>query len=587
MILVTAEGLTKSYGENALLNGVSLSLSQGDKVGIVGVNGAGKSTLLKLIAGAEEADGGSLTFSNGARLSYLMQNPQMEGGRTLLQQVLLGCGGAAAQEYEAKTVLTRLGLEEFDKPVAKLSGGQKRRAAIASALLHPCDMMILDEPTNHIDNETAEYLETALKAYRGALLMVTHDRYFLERICNRIWEISNGSLYTYPGNYSKFLELKAQREEMEEASERKRQSLLRRELAWIKRGARARGTKSRVRQERFDQLSDQQGPQQAQKLELNSIASRLGKQIVEIRDLGHGYDGTMLFRGLSLLLSRDARIGIVGPNGAGKSTFLKLIAGRLQPLAGEIICGKTVRIGYFSQEGEELPESERVIDYIRSIAAYIHTPQGEVSASQMLEKFLFPQQMQYTAIGRLSGGEKRRLALLSTIMHAPNVLLLDEPTNDIDIETLTVLEDFLDSFEGAVLAVSHDRYFLDRIAQRILEFNGTVREYLGGYTEYREKKLEDKPEKQPDKKPPVKQEAKARTKLSFKERYELEHIDEEIAKLEEKVKKLEQDIALSSSDFAALERLIAEKEEAETALTEKMERWVTLQELAEELEGAQ
>ena len=474
MKLLECENIVKSFGEKPLLSGVSFLINEGEKVGVVGRNGAGKSTLLRIAAGLESADSGLVTAAPGLRIGYLPQNPDFPAGRTVLEQVFAGAGEGTAKEYEARALLTKLGLEEFDADVSTLSGGQKKRVAIAGALLCPCDLLILDEPTNHIDGGTVLWLEKFLGKYTGALLMITHDRYFLDRVTNRILEVEGGRAYLYEGNYSLYLERKAEREEMVLASERKRQSFLRRELAWMQRGARARSTKEKGRIERYEALSAQEAPQAAGKLSLSSVASRLGKKIIELEHVDKNYGEQVILRDFSCLIPRDARIGVVGHNGCGKSTLLKIIAGQVEPDGGSVERGSTVKIGYFSQECEEMDLSMRVIDYIRQTAEYIQTAEGKLSATQMLEKFLFPGDLQWNTIGRLSGGERRRLHLLNCLMAAPNVLLLDEPGNDLDIDTLLILEDYLDCFEGAVVVVSHDRFFLDRVVDHILEFQGVA-----------------------------------------------------------------------------------------------------------------
>ena len=453
MILLNAENITKSYNERPLLQSISLAIDQGDKIGVIGVNGTGKSTLLKIIAGAQEAEQGQVTLGRGVRINYLSQNPVFQQEATILQQVL---SGVSSLEREAKSILTKLGFTDLEQQVGPLSGGQKKRVALACALVSESEILILDEPTNHIDSSMVNWLENYLARYKGALLMVTHDRYFLDRVANRIVEIDQGSLYTYPANYSKFLELKAQREEMEAATQRKRQSLLRRELEWIQRGARARGTKARFRVERFEELSSQGALEPQAKLEINAAASRLGKKTIELKNISKSYPGKQLIADFSYNLLRGDRLGIVGPNGCGKSTLLKIICGLVQPDAGTVSIGETVKIGYFSQECEDMDHSLRAIDYIRNFALEVETPRGTLTAAQLMETFLFDGLLQYTPIERLSGGERRRLYLLGILMQAPNVLLLDEPTNDLDIQTLTILEDYLSSFSGAVVAVSHE-----------------------------------------------------------------------------------------------------------------------------------
>lgn len=590
MILLSAEAITKSYREGNLLDGVSLYLEEGDKAGIIGINGTGKSTLLKIIAGLEQPDSGSVVTASGVRIGYLPQNPNFAAGTTVLAQVFSGAASAArqAKEYEAKSILTRLGITEFDRDVSTLSGGQKRCVAIASALVTPCELLVLDEPTNHLDSSMVAWLEDYLKKFKGSLLMVTHDRYFLDRVTNRIVEIDRGRLYTYQANYSRYLELKAEREQMEAGSERKRQSLLKKELAWMQQGPKARGTKSRFRIERFEQLSAQGGPKAGDKLDLNSVSTRLGKKTVELQGVGKQFGGQWFVKDFDLLLPRGARVGIVGPNGCGKSTLLKLITGSLQPDTGSVVLGETVKLGYFSQECEEMDPSLRVIDYIRGIAENIRTPDGTLSASQMLEKFLFPPDLQWNTISRLSGGERRRLFLLRVLMDAPNILLLDEPTNDLDIQTLMILEEYLDGFEGAVVAVSHDRYFLDRVAESIYAFEsgGTLRQYPGGYSDYELLRTRQDPARETKAKAAREPREKTRRlKFSYKEQLEFEGIDGEIAALEEELAETERQIEQQASDYTKLEELLARKEELTARLDEKTERWVYLNELAEQIEA--
>lgn len=590
LILLSAEAITKSYREGNLLDGVSLYLEEGDKAGIIGINGTGKSTLLKIIAGVEQPDSGSVVTASGVRIGYLPQNPGFAAGTTVLAQVFSGAASAArqAKEYEAKSILTRLGITEFDRDVSTLSGGQKRCVAIASALITPCELLVLDEPTNHLDSSMVAWLEDYLKRFKGSLLMVTHDRYFLDRVTNRIVEIDRGKLYTYQANYSRYLELKAEREQMEAGSERKRQSLLKKELAWMQQGPKARGTKSRFRVERFEQLSAQEGPKAADKLDLNSVSTRLGKKTVELQGVGKQFGGQWFVKDFDLLLPRGARVGIVGPNGCGKSTLLKLITGSLQPDTGSVVLGETVKLGYFSQECEEMDPSLRVIDYIRGIAENIRTPDGTLSASQMLEKFLFPPDLQWNTISRLSGGERRRLFLLRVLMDAPNILLLDEPTNDLDIQTLRILEEYLDGFEGAVVTVSHDRYFLDRVVESIYAFEpgGTLRQYLGGYSDYERLRVQEKPVGEAKSKAAREPREKTRRlKFSYKEQLEFEGIDGEIAALEEDLAETERQIEQQASDYTKLEELLARKEELTARLDEKTERWVYLNELAEQIEA--
>lgn len=588
-MLISAEKISKSYRETPLLKDASLYLNEGDKVGIIGINGTGKTTLLKILAGRETPDSGTISRGNGVRVGYLPQDPDFTEHITVLEQVLRGASLQDGKEYEAKSILNRLGITDFEQDVLELSGGQKKRVAIAAALVSPCEVLILDEPTNHIDNAMVQWLENYLQNYKGAVVMVTHDRYFLDRVTNKIVEIDRGGLYTYESNYSKFLELKALREENLAGSERKRQSILRTELEWVQRGVRARGTKSRSRLERYEELKNRETPVQNQSLELSSVASRLGKKIVEAKQITKSYGDRVIVKDFSHLFLRDSRIGIIGQNGCGKSTLLKMLAGELSPDSGTVEIGETVKFGYFSQEWEEMDSEVRVIDYIRDISAYIDTPDGKLTASQMLEKFLFPSDLQWSTVGRLSGGEKRRLFLLSIIMQAPNVLLLDEPTNDLDIQTLMILEEYLKTFSGAVIAVSHDRYFLDKIAHSIFAFegNGEVREYLGGYSDYLEEheafiqlQEKEKKEKKAAEKP---KRTSSKLKFSFREQYEFDHIDEEIETLQNKLREISEEMERESANFEKLGDLLAEKEKLEQELEEKTERWVYLNDLAERI----
>lgn len=587
MSLLSAENITKSYGEKPLLRDASLYLNEGEKVGIIGVNGAGKSTLLKLLAGLETPDGGTVTRASGARVGYLPQNPDFKAGTTVLAQAL---GGASpeALEHEAKTILTKLGITDFGRDVSLLSGGQKKRVAIASALATPCEVLILDEPTNHLDNDMILWLEKFLVRYSGAIVMITHDRYFLDRVTNRIVELDGGGLYSYAANFSGYLALKAEREEVEEGALRKRKSLLRKELEWAARGPRARGTKSRFRLDRIDEWKDGVTAADKSALSLSSVSSRLGRKIIEVEHVSKAYDGNVLLRDFSHILLRDDRIGIIGGNGAGKSTLLRILRGETMPDSGQVVRGDTVRIGYFSQECAEMDLSQRVIDYIRDVAENIVTPDGTLTAAQMLETFLFPSDLQWNTIGRLSGGERRRLYLLRVIMDAPNVLLLDEPTNDLDIETLAILEDYLDGFAGAVIAVSHDRYFLDRVAERVFAFqpDGTLKQYLGGYTDYMEQRVEEQTASAPKTQKKIADRPRERKlKFTFKEEREYGTIDADIAALEAKISDYAHKIAHAGSDFVLLQRLLDEKQETQSSLDEKLERWIYLTDLAAQIEA--
>lgn len=578
--------------ERKVLDDVSFFLNEGDKVGIVGINGTGKSTLLKILAGADESDKGSVTRTNGIRISYLPQIPEFDDRGRLIEQVLAHLPNdlRSSKEYEARSILGKLGLQDCDRDISSLSGGEKRRAGIASALIQPSDVLLLDEPTNHIDNETSQLLEELLLKYRGAIVMVTHDRYFLDRICNKIVEIDRGKLYSCDGNYSDHILQKAQREADAEAAERKAKSLYRRELEWISRGARARGTKSKERTERFEELKNREIPVQAESIAMQSVSSRLGKKTIEIENISKSIDGKSLITDFSYIISRDARIGIVGSNGAGKSTFLKMLCGQVTPDSGRIVLGDTVNIGYFSQECEEMDPSLRVIEYIRETADIVRTPEGTVTAAQMLERFLFNSELQWNRIEKLSGGERKRLYLLKILMQAPNILLLDEPTNDLDITTLTILEDYLRSFSGAVIAVSHDRYFLDKMASEIFEFrNGQCTRFNGNYSDYAEKvsaeerETESRPKKSSGKKERT-YTGERKARFSFKEQREYETIDSDIASLEEQIAAAEKDIAANASDYVKLQELSDLKTSLEAQLEEKMERWVYLNELAEKIE---
>lgn len=587
MVLLNAEHISLSWGENTLFDDVSFALEEQDKVGFIGINGTGKSTFLRILAGMQEPDAGTITLARGARIGYLPQSPDFSEPITVLQQVFRGAATDFAEEraYEAKMLLTQLGITDFDKDVRLLSGGQKKRIAICSALINPSEILILDEPTNHIDNETAAWLEQQLKAYKGALVIITHDRYFLNRVTNRICELDHAKLYFYEENYEGFVARKAERIASAAASERKRQTILRRELEWIRRGAKARTTKAKGRIQRFEELSSKTVQEEDGQVEMKSISTRLGKKTIEVSGLCKSWDGKTYIRDFDLTVARDDRIGIVGHNGTGKSTFLRILAGQAQPDAGTVSYGETVKIGYFAQDCGHMDQEQKVIEFIRDIAETVRTPDGTLSAAQMLETFLFTGEQQWTRIGSLSGGEQRRLYLLSVLMSAPNILLLDEPTNDLDIETLNILENYLEGFEGAVLAVSHDRYFLDKTARRIFEFrpNGDVQEYLGNYADYLDKRKElerptaEKTEKTEKSKP----KNTGKTKMSYKDRYELEHIDDEIAELEQKLAALKEEQAQITSDFVRLQELSEQIETVSGALDAKEERWIELQEMAE------
>lgn len=598
MNILNIEHVSKVFGEKIIFDDVSYGIHQGDKIGIIGINGTGKTTILKIIAGLEEPDEGQVIMQNGLRITYLPQNPEFPPNATILDYVADGKWQKDwATASEAANVLNKLGITNHEEKIEHLSGGQKKRVALARTLVNPADILILDEPTNHIDNEMASWLEDYLRKFKGALVMVTHDRYFLDRVTNKILEISHGKLYSYEANYSKFLELKAQREEMEMAGERKRQSVLRMELEWAKRGCRARSTKQRARLERLEALKNGTAPVTDQRVEMDSVETRMGKKTIELHHVSKSFGEKKVVDDFTYIILRNQRLGIIGPNGCGKSTLMKMIAGILKPDAGEIEWGDTIKIGYFAQEVPDMDRNLRVIDYIREVAEYIPTKDGKISASMMLERFLFDSAMQYTPVEKLSGGEKRRLYLLKVLMEAPNVLILDEPSNDIDIPTLTILEDYLDSFSGIVVAVSHDRYFLDNMADRIFAFEGEghLVQYEGGYTDYleaRERKLADMPEeegslikKDKSSKNDWKQNRKEKLKFTFKEQREFETIDEDIEKLEERIASLEEEMMKNATNSGKLREIVEEKEAAEKALEEKMDRWVYLNDLAERIEA--
>lgn len=587
MRVLAAENISKSYGERALLSDVTLQINQGDKIGLIGVNGTGKSTLLRLLAGEEAPDGGSIFCQPGHRAAYLPQNPVFAPEDTVLEHVLRGAGRDVQEEsYRAKAILTKLGVTDFGETVGHLSGGQRKRLAMAAALVRPSEILILDEPTNHLDYEMVEWLEGQLKSYKGSLVMVTHDRYFLDRVCNCIAEIDHGKLYRYQANYEGFLQLKSEREEYARASERKRQSLLKRELAWLQRGARARGTKSRERIQRIEALQNESGPAQEETLAMESLKTRLGKKTLEARHIAKAYGDRKLIEDFSYIVLPRDRIGIVGKNGSGKSTLVKLLCGFVPPDSGEVIRGETVKIGYFSQESEELDPEQRVIDVIRDIAEDIHTKQGVITASQMLERFLFPGELQYRRVENLSGGERRRLLLLCVLMGSPNLLFLDEPTNDLDIQTLQVLEEYLENFAGAVIAVSHDRYFLDRVTEKgfALMGDGHVQPFLGGYSAYLEARRQAEAQSQGNRpaKPATPRE-KTKTKFSYHEQREYDTIEQEIETLELTLDEIKTQMAQAGSDYVALQRLTEEQQTLETKIEQKMDRWAELEEMAQRM----
>lgn len=601
MILLNATDISKSYTVNPLLSNLSYAINEGDKIGLIGVNGTGKSTLLRITAGAEEPDFGKIVLTGGVRIGYLPQAPAYDPEATVLVQAAsyLTAETAAEGAYKCKSMLNQLGITDFEKKMGTLSGGERKRVAMAGIFTNPCDILILDEPTNHIDSDTVEWLENYLKKFRGAIFMVTHDRYFLDRVTNVILELTNGKLYRHEGNYEVYLENRAAREEMALATERKRRTLYRRELEWMRRGAQARTTKAKGRIDRFHQLEESKLVVNDAALEMKSVSSRLGKKIIELNHVSKSFDGIPVISDFTYTVLRNDRIGIIGENGSGKSTLLKMICGELQPDSGTVEIGDTVKIGYFSQENEHMDKSRRVIEYITDIAHNVKTEDGYISASQMLERFLFPPHMHSIPVGRLSGGEQRRLYLLGILMGAPNVLLLDEPTNDLDIDTLCILEDYLDSFAGAVIAVSHDRHFIDRIAMRtfVYEEDGRIAHYPGGYTDWAERRdarlamkassesADERKEKDARKKAGTEDFAKKKLKFTYKEQREFETIDEDIAALEEAMADVDCQMGSAGSDYGRLQELAAKREELSASLDEKMERWVYLNDLAEKIEA--
>ncbi len=634
MNLITLENISKSYSEKILVDNISLGINEGEKIGIIGVNGTGKSTFLKIIAGVEEPDSGTVTKGNRVRIEYLSQSPNYDENATVIEQVFRGNSEEMSLlrdyeevleeisknpsnedlnnkliklqgkidalnlwglESEAKVVLTKLGINDFEAKVSTLSGGQKKRVMLASALITPCELLILDEPTNHLDNETINWLEEYLNSRKGALLMITHDRYFLDRVTNRILELDQGRLFSYEGNYSVFLEKKMERMEIEQASEEKRQNLIRKELAWVRRGAKARTTKQKARLDRFDELVNRKVYEQSENVEISVMGSRLGKKIIEIENISKSFGDKQLIKDFSYIVTRQDRIGIVGENGVGKSTLIKMLEEKLKPDSGEIVKGETVRIACFSQDDEHMNPDMRAIEYIKEVAEYLQTATGErITASQMCEKFLFDGTLQWTPIGKLSGGERRRLHLLRVLMDSPNVLLLDEPTNDLDIETLKRLEDYLDDFGGVVITVSHDRYFLDRICNKIFAYEGegNIRIYTGNYSDYlltkeyeeftkTAEKASEKPKNNLEKKERVKEK---KLKFTYKEEKEYETIDEDIEALENKISEIDELMEKNSRDFGKLQELMKEKEDAEAELEHKYERWEYLNNLAQMIE---
>ena len=589
-MLLNMESVRKTYGDRTLLDDVTFYMKQGDRVGVVGVNGCGKSTFLRLAAGKEKPDSGSVSYDPNVRLGYLPQDPAYDPENTVMEQVEAGLDPTAREiaRYEAVEILTRLGIADVGQKMGALSGGQRKRVALAACLVHPCDLLLLDEPTNHLDAEMIGWLETYLQRFTGGILLVTHDRYFLERIADRTLEVSFGKLYVYEGGYSAYLDGRARREEMDAASERKRRSILRRELQWVLQGPCARGTKSRERLERYEALKAAQPPETEQSLEgIQALSSRLGRKTVELKDAGKRFGDRWVLRHFDFLLQRTDRVGIVGGNGAGKSTLLNLIAGSLQPDEGTVTVGDTVKLGYFSQHARELNPNQTALDYVKEQGDRIETPEGTLTASRLMEKFLFSGPMQHRLIGRLSGGEKRRLFLLGILASAPNVLLLDEPTNDLDIPTMTVLEDYLETFPGAIIAVSHDRYFLDRLCARVfaVEAGGTVKQYVGGYSDYLEAAREKPRAEKKQPKETAEKPRERKLKFSFKEQREYETIDADIAALEAKIEENKKDQDRFGADFEKLQALMAEASQLEAALEEKTERWMYLTELAEKIAG--
>ena len=603
MNLLTMEHIIKSYTDRILLNDIGFSISENEKIGVIGINGMGKSTLLKVAAGIEPYDSGKISMRSQVKICYLPQTPVFESGTTVLKAAVEGNIDELNQwtvEADAKAMLNQLGFTEYDEKIEHMSGGQKKRIALVNALLTSADILVLDEPTNHLDNAMSEWLEEYLIQFRGAVLMVTHDRYFLDRVVKRIVEVDNGKLYSYPGNYSEFVRLKEERQNMALATERKRKSLLRTELEWLSRGARARSTKQKAHIDRIKAMQEIQDIQEEKRVSMSSVASRMGNKTIELSDISKSYGERILIKDYNYIFLKNDRIGIIGPNGCGKTTLLKIINGIVRPDTGTVEMGQTIRVGYFSQENEYMDDSEKVIDYVKEVGEYITTPEGKITASQMLENFLFDGAMQWSRIEKLSGGEKRRLYLLRVLMSSPNVLILDEPTNDLDIQTLTILEDYLDRFDGIIIIVSHDRYFLDRTVNRIFSFEGEgeIHQFEGGYSDYLiRKELEAVPEEKvsagkaekADKdanKDAWKQHEK-KIRFTYKEQKEFESIDDDIAELEGKIEKLDQEIAQNVTNSARLNDLLKEKEQAEQALDEKMDRWVYLNDLNEQIKQIQ
>ena len=605
MNILNAEKISKTFGEKELFNQVTLGVNDGDKIGVIGVNGTGKSTFLKIIAGIEVPDEGQIVKGRSVTVEYLPQTPEFLENDTIISYVIRGKKNSS--EAQAKTILNKLGISDFEADINKLSGGQKKRIALARVLVEPAEVLILDEPTNHLDNDMVIWLENYIKKFKGELIMVTHDRYFLDNVTNRIVELDKGGLYSYETNYSGFLELKTQREDMARATEAKRANILRTELEWIRRGCKARSTKQQARIDRYEDMKEASRKARAsfekQSLEMSSVSTRLGKKTIEVKNVSKSFNGVTYINDFTYIFLKDDRIGIIGHNGCGKSTLMKIITGLVKPDSGSVEIGETVKIGYFMQENEPLDESLNVLEYVKNIGEYVRTTTGLITASQMCDKFLFTPKMQWTPISKLSGGEKRRLYLLSVLMSAPNVLILDEPTNDLDIETLEILEDYLDSFAGIVITVSHDRYFLDRIVDRIFAFeeNGVLKQYEGGFSDYYEKRVSsiynasdnvkaiqvaspstENADTEQAKKKYVNEHSK-KLKFTYKEQKEYETIDDDIAKLESEIEKLDEQIAESASQYSKLNELMKEKAEKEEALEYKMDRWVYLNDLAEQI----
>ena len=608
MNIINIEHISKIFGGKVIFDDVSCGISEGEKIGVIGINGTGKTTLLRVLAGLEQPDEGQVITQNGIRIAYLQQNPAFPEEKTVLSYVTDGMWDMDwTLQSEAKSMLNQLGIVDHEQPLAELSGGQRRKAALVRTLVQDFDVLLLDEPTNHLDNEMLTWLEDYLNRYKGTVIMVTHDRYFLDRVSNRILELDHGKIYSYEANYSKFLELKVQREEMALATERKRQSVLRMELEWAKRGCRARSTKQRARLERLEALKAGKAPVSDATLEIEATAARMGRKTVELHHISKRYGEKVLIDDFDYIVLKNQRLGIIGPTGCGKSTLIKIIAGLIEPDSGSVEIGETIQLGYFAQEVPDMNTEQRVIDYIKDVAEYLPTKDGKISASQMLERFLFTPEMQYAPVSKLSGGEKKRLYLLKVIFTGANVYLFDELSNDIDIQTLTILEDFLNSFPGIVITVSHDRYFLDNVVDRIFEFdgNGHLQQYEGGYTDYLETKQKRTSQETSESGNALfgksgkgkseegsskssrdwKQNRKTKLKFSYKEQKEFETIDDDIAQLEDGIAALEAEILANATNPGKLNELMKEKEKAEHALEEKMNRWVYLNDLAEKIES--